>query len=146
MYDGGDCCSSDVNREYCYECNCHHEENCALGFHHQVADGLCHDQTNNALCNYDGGDCCGECVNTDNCLNCVCHAESTILQCKLSYFIQDQFSIYSTSVTYHSLTTDFYFFQILQQLNFAQIEFPFSKDQVNIENLSTNVHVKRISV
>ena len=109
MYDGGDCCSSDVNTEYC-----HHEENCALGFHHQVADGLCHDQTNNALCNYDGGDCCGECVNTDNCLNCVCHAESSILQCKLSYFIQIQFSIYSTSVTYHSLTTDFYFFQVLQ--------------------------------
>ena len=90
IYDGGDCCSSDVNREYCYECNCHHEENCALGIHHQVADGLCHDQTNNALCNYDGGDCCGECVNTDYCLNCVCHAESAILQCKMSYFIQNR--------------------------------------------------------
>ena len=90
MYDGGDCCSSDVNTEYCSECNCHHLENCALGIHHQVADGLCNDQTNNALCNYDGGDCCGECVNTDNCLNCVCHAESAILQCKMSYFIQNQ--------------------------------------------------------
>ena len=93
MYDGGDCCSSDVNTEDCSECNCYHEENCALGIHHQVADGLCHDQTNNALCNYDGGDCCGECANTDHCLNCVCHAESTILQCMLNYFIQNQLLI-----------------------------------------------------
>ena len=58
-----------------------------------IENGFCNDQSNNALCIYDGGDCCGECVNTDNCLNCVCHAESTILQCKLSHFIQNQLLI-----------------------------------------------------
>ena len=37
-----------------------------------VGDGVCNDETNNAVCNYDGGDCCFN-VPTDSCSECICY-------------------------------------------------------------------------
>ena len=78
-YDGGDCCGTCVITnhcsEYCSDCICYHQENCAAGVHPLVGNGYCNDETNNVDCNYDGGDCCGTCVNTDQCSECACHGD-----------------------------------------------------------------------
>ena len=85
-YDGGDCCGSNVNTQYCTECQCINGGNggesttsiittndlgvCSnIGW---VGDGYCDDSTNNPECNYDGGDCCGYNVNTQFCTFCQC--------------------------------------------------------------------------
>ena len=78
LYDGGDCCFSNVNKDHCTECICHFKESCATGFlPSSVGDGYCNDETNNPDCNYDGGDCCGSCINTDFCDNCTCFGNTT---------------------------------------------------------------------
>ena len=76
-YDGGDCCGSCINSEYCTECIC-------LGGvigngirNAKVGDAFCNDETNNVECNYDDGDCCGFNVNTDFCSNCGCYFNET---------------------------------------------------------------------
>ena len=89
-YDGGDCCGSIVNTEYCSECQCFslisfpptpptpptfppwttNIGGCAN--QHWAGDGWCDDGTNNQECNYDGGDCCGSNVNTEYCSECQC--------------------------------------------------------------------------
>ena len=61
-YDGGDCCGSNVNTQYCNICQCHEGGggdgggNCKQDW---IADGYCDDINNNFYCSYDGGDCCG---------------------------------------------------------------------------------------
>ena len=75
-FDGGDCCGSCVNKEYCSDCECRNGVD--LGIRNAlVGDGFCHDLTNNAECNFDGGDCCGSCVNTKYCIHCNCSGEHT---------------------------------------------------------------------
>ena len=74
-YDGGDCCGSNVNTDWCTECICFEDLNCASPLS-LIGNGLCNDETNNAGCLYDGGDCCGECVNTDLCSECICQEGS----------------------------------------------------------------------
>ena len=89
-YDGGDCCGSNVNTQYCTGCVCLEgggsggitttsgttgqttTAGCAnWGW---VGDGYCDDATNTESCNYDGGDCCGSIYNviTLYCIECLC--------------------------------------------------------------------------
>ena len=72
-YDGGDCCGSDVNADFCTECTCY--ENFAAYFE-WIGAGYCDDVMNTLNCHFDGGDCCTVCVNTDYCLECECHRGS----------------------------------------------------------------------
>ena len=72
LFDGGDCCGSDVNTDFCTLCICYEDLNCGAPME-LIGNGLCNDEANNAECNYDGGDCCGACVNTEYCTECVCH-------------------------------------------------------------------------
>ena len=80
-YDGGDCCGSNTNTQYCTECLCLEEEggtttisgttnSCNQGW---IGDAYCDDINNNLDCNFDGGDCCGSNVNTEYCTECICH-------------------------------------------------------------------------
>ena len=81
-FDGGDCCGSTVNTEYCTQCICLHLQNCTASLT-LIGDRICNDETNNAECNFDGGDCCGSCANLDQCLDCVCHNEGEFdVSCK----------------------------------------------------------------
>ena len=78
-YDGGDCCGSNVNTQYCNICQClgggggsggaTTDEACDQGW---IGDGYCDDINNNLDCFYDGGDCCGLNVNTLYCNICQC--------------------------------------------------------------------------
>ena len=72
-YDGGDCCGTNVNRDFCSDCKCY-KVSCAAGIvpHPMVGDGFCNDEANHFECNYDGGDCCGSCVVKLYCLDCEC--------------------------------------------------------------------------
>lgn len=70
FYDGGDCCGSDANKDYCAICICHQSTLCQQP--NWYKDGYCDDQNNIETCFYDGGDCCGPNVNTDYCTNCFC--------------------------------------------------------------------------
>ena len=69
-YDGGDCCGSCINTEYCSNCDCHAGLT-SVGMT-LVGDGVCNDEANDAECDYDGGDCCLINVNTDSCSECNC--------------------------------------------------------------------------
>ena len=89
-YDGGDCCGSCINTDYCSQCACLGE---IIGNgvpNALVGDGLCNDETNNADCNYDGGDCCGTCTSMNQCTECACLAgDDDTCHCKpnsLCYF------------------------------------------------------------
>jgi hypothetical protein len=103
LFDGGDCCGTNVNTVYCADCICYSHDTCD-GPLDLISDGYCNDETNNAGCNFDGGDCipqcdapelvangycndetnkeecvfdggdcCSACANTDQCSYCVCH-------------------------------------------------------------------------
>ena len=69
FFDGGDCCGSNVNTNWCTECLCLELEGggtttsgstnsggCNQGL---IANGYCDDVNNNLDCTFDGGDCCG---------------------------------------------------------------------------------------
>ena len=74
-FDGGDCCGSCVNKDYCTECLCKKGDVEAIS-NALVGDGFCQESTNNLECNFDGGDCCGSCVNTKYCIDCECKGQS----------------------------------------------------------------------
>ena len=57
-YDGGDCCGSCINTDYCTNCTCIGDVTGNGVPNALVGDGFCNDETNIAGCNYDGGDCC----------------------------------------------------------------------------------------
>ena len=86
FFDGGDCCGSNVNTQYCTECQClgggggggggtttssgtTTVVGCNQGW---IGDGYCDDINNNLDCTYDGGDCCGDYVYEDYCDECLC--------------------------------------------------------------------------
>ena len=84
-FDGGDCCGSNANMNYCTECQCLEGggegsggfttpsvTTASGGCNQWVGDGSCDDNNNNLDCNYDGGDCCGANVNTVFCTECLC--------------------------------------------------------------------------
>ena len=70
-YDGGDCCGSCVNKQYCSQCACLGGDTDSDVTNPLVGDGYCQDETNNADCGYDGGDCCLN-VDTEHCSQCSC--------------------------------------------------------------------------
>ena len=84
-FDGGDCCGSNANMNYCTECQCLEGGGSSGGITTTsgttvsvgcnqwfLGDGFCDDAYNNLDCNYDGGDCCGSNVNTLFCSECQC--------------------------------------------------------------------------
>ena len=76
-YDGGDCCGSCANTDYCLECVCYSAVFDNGSYNALVGNSFCNDESNNANCNYDGGDCCGSNVKTDHCTQCLCHETLT---------------------------------------------------------------------
>ena len=80
-YDSGGCCGPNVNTQYCTECICYADLDCAAPLA-LIGNSICNDETNTAGCGYDGGDCCGDCANTDLCTECKCHDEGALLSCK----------------------------------------------------------------
>ena len=60
-YDGGDCCGSCINTDYCTYCICIGNTFSNRVANALVGDGHCNDEMNTAECNFDGGDCCGHC-------------------------------------------------------------------------------------
>ena len=81
-YDGGDCCGTNVNSDFCTDCTCLEDLNCETHLD-LIGNGFCNDESNIADCNFDGGDCCGSCAITNYCSECLCHAGSPInLGCK----------------------------------------------------------------
>ena len=75
LFDGGDCCGTNVDTTYCLECICIDYLNCSAPLV-LIGNGFCNDETNNAECSFDGGECCGACINTEHCRECLCHDES----------------------------------------------------------------------
>ena len=73
-YDGGDCCGSCVNKEYCSTCACLDGGSGNGVVNSLIGNGYCDDGLNNAECNYDGQDCCGPSANTDYCTLCICES------------------------------------------------------------------------
>ena len=73
-YDGGDCCGSCINTNFCSECDCLNNIT-GNGLNPLLGDGFCNDNTNNAECIYDGGDCCFN-VNKDVCTECDCYCQN----------------------------------------------------------------------
>ena len=85
-FDGGDCCGSCINKNYCLSCECFIGDNNAAPENNPlVGDGNCQDELNNEICNYDGGDCCGTCVITDYCKKCECLARDSGNSISLQY-------------------------------------------------------------
>ena len=76
-FDNGDCCGNNIDINFCVDCVCYEDLNCA-GPLDLIGNGFCNDETNNAECNFDGGDCCGTCANTEQCNVCQCHENSPI--------------------------------------------------------------------
>ena len=86
FFDGGDCCGSSVQTNYCTECLCLEvggggsggtttsSVTTTSGDCNQIwiGDGYCNDINNNLACTYDGGDCCGCNVQTQYCTECLC--------------------------------------------------------------------------
>merc|ERR1712097_107435 len=74
-FDGGDCCGSNVKKEFCKECKCkdpNYKSGQGCGSVQYKNDGNCDDDNNNAGCSFDGGDCCGSNVNKKYCKECKC--------------------------------------------------------------------------
>ena len=75
-FDGGDCCGSNVNTDWCTECLCLEggvtTPSGSGGCSNWIGDLICDDVNNNEACSFDGGDCCGPNVNTDWCTACLC--------------------------------------------------------------------------
>ena len=70
-FDGGDCCYSCKNEDFCSQCKCL-TENEEEEFNPLIGNGFCNDETNIPECHHDGLDCCVN-VNSDFCFNCSCY-------------------------------------------------------------------------
>ena len=91
-WDGGDCCGSDVNTDWCSACECldpgfnsgsdssttsastetTSDSTDGCEYPDWISDNYCDDANNNEDCEWDGGDCCGSNVNTAWCSACEC--------------------------------------------------------------------------
>ena len=56
-YDGGDCCGSCVDKEFCSTCDCLDGGSGNGIANSRIGDGNCNAGLNNAECQFDGGDC-----------------------------------------------------------------------------------------
>jgi len=76
LWDGGDCCGSNVNTDYCSACECLDPTTIFdidyCFYPSFFRDDSCDDANNNEHCLWDGGDCCGRDVNTNWCTECEC--------------------------------------------------------------------------
>ena len=72
-FDGGDCCGSCINTQFCTECYCFENIFSNAVPNALVGDNFCNDETNIAACNYDNGDCCMLEIRTDFCSECNCY-------------------------------------------------------------------------
>ena len=77
-YDDGDCCSLNINKDYCSNCTCLEKNaksviKCVKDW---IGDGVCDDMNNNQNCTFDGGDCCGPNINHEYCKECLCKEPS----------------------------------------------------------------------
>ena len=79
-FDGGDCCGSCINTDFCENCTCIGNVTGNGVPNPLVGDGFCNDQTNNVHCHFDGLDCCRSPVNETFCSNCSCHGELILLK------------------------------------------------------------------
>merc|ERR1712096_241277 len=76
--DGGDCCGSDNNYNYCSGCLCLDctfvDSGCSASCGHSswTGDGYCDDDNNSCGCDWDEGDCCGDDNNYSYCSDCQC--------------------------------------------------------------------------
>ena len=102
FFDGGDCCGSDVNTDYCEQCFCYEEfpECVYLSDVKLIGNKVCNDETNIDVCNYDGEDCCGACIDVEHCTECICYGEiiydeqtGVDVSCKWLVFCNLQFRI-----------------------------------------------------
>merc|ERR1712151_245966 len=78
-YDGGDCCGSKVNTQFCKKCACldpNYKPGQGCGSPSYKGDGNCDDDNNKAGCSFDGGDCCGPSVKKQYCKECKCRDPS----------------------------------------------------------------------
>jgi len=78
-WDGGDCCNSDSNFDYCSDCTCldptkQPDGTCVGACWNFVfaGDGFCDDSNNVCACDWDGGDCCIETIISTYCEDCAC--------------------------------------------------------------------------
>ena len=74
-YDGGDCCGVNVNTDWCTECVCYADLDCAVPLD-LIGNGFCNDEANTAGCSFDGGDCCKDCINAEFCIECLCYDDT----------------------------------------------------------------------
>jgi hypothetical protein len=81
IYDGGDCCGSCVNVEFCTECACLGQITGNGVPNALVGNGFCNDETNNANCNYDGGDCCLSVLTISGNVSCGNHNAGFCAEC-----------------------------------------------------------------
>ena len=86
-YDGGDCCGSCINTNFCENCSCIGDINTNEVQNPSIGDGFCNDELNNIFCHYDGFDCCQSPVDTTLCTFCSCHGKLTVLKITV---IQDE--------------------------------------------------------
>ena len=75
LFDGGDCCGSCFNKEYCTECQCVTTEYGDIISNALVGNGICNDETNTINCGFDGFDCCLSNVTDHHCSECSCHSK-----------------------------------------------------------------------
>ena len=78
-FDGGDCCGSCINTEYCLNCDCFAGITSDGITNPLVGNGLCNEETNNIECLYDGGDCC---LNPELIGNHFCDEETNNIGCE----------------------------------------------------------------
>jgi hypothetical protein len=74
-YDAGDCCGPNANTDWCTECICYADPDCAAPLE-LIANGFCNDEANIAGCGFDGGDCCRACINAEFCIECLCYNDT----------------------------------------------------------------------
>ena len=87
-YDGGDCCGSCVNKEYCSTCACLDGGSGNGAGNQYIGDGYCDDGYNNVGCQFDGGDCCDNNNNGwDDYCTVIYNNASLINNICLTYFV-----------------------------------------------------------
>ncbi len=103
LYDGGDCCAPDSNKDDCRVCAC--LKDCPSHLPTElIKDSVCHDNLNFEECLYDGGDCCHPNASMSSCTKCVCKQCEPDSPCKGGLYIV--FSIVAadgqlTKITYN---------------------------------------------
>ena len=97
IYDGGDCCGSNLDTSNCTDCHYCLEikENSIAPYeghcpnYASIGDGICQDDNNVPICLYDNGDCCMKDIDTSQCKECLCHSLNEFDPCLEGHKIGD---------------------------------------------------------